>query len=260
MILSGRVTTGTIKGDLNIGVTGIGTVTVLNNNINSQPAVVQGDLYVETGSTLTTEADPTLSVSNYGVSGGSTGTYGHGTGFEVHGAVYVEGTLDINTASTGILRFAGTGTQDVLGSGTMDLWNVEKIASGTVVLDRAIAVNNNISFSAGTFNADGNDITVGGIWSNTGATYTHGNNTVIFNGSGNSTVRSNNQHFYNVEVATTGSGKVYPITNNMDIDNLLEVSQGAFEVPASRTVNALQFTQSVSGTTTIKATGVLNVD
>lgn len=260
MILSGRLTTGTIKGDLNIGVTGTGTVTVLNNNINSQPAIVQGDLFVETGSTLTTEANPTLSVSNYGTSGGSTGTYGHGTGFEVRGAVYVEGTLDANTASTGVLRFAGTGTQDVLGAGTLDLWNVEKTAAGTVLLDRAIVINNNISFSAGTFNADGNNITVGGIWSNTGATYTHGNNTVIFNGSGNSTVRTNNQAFYNVQVATTGSGKVYPITNDMTVTNLLSVTQGAFEVPASRTVNTATFSQTVLGTTTLKATGVLNVD
>lgn len=260
MILSGRLTTATIKSDLNIGVTGTGTVTVLNNNISSQPMIVQGDLYVETGSTLTTEANPTLSAGNYGISGGSTGTYGHGTGFEVHGAVYVEGTLDINTASTGVLRFAGTGTQDVLGNGTMDLWNVEKTTVGTVVLDRAIAVSNNITFSAGTFHAEGNDITVGGIWNNTGATYTHGNNTVIFNGLGNSTIRSNNQHFYNIEVATMGAGLVYPVTNDLGIDNLLEVSQGAFEVPASRTVNAHQFSQSVSGTTTIKATGVLQVD
>jgi subtilisin-like proprotein convertase family protein len=260
MILNGRLTTGTIKGDLNIGVTGTGTVTVLNNNIYSQPAIVQGDLFVETGSTLTTEANPTLSVSNYGTSGGSTGTYGHGTGFEVRGAVYVEGTLDVNTSSTGVLRFAGTGTQDVLGAGTLDLWNVEKTAAGNVLLDRAIVVNNNISFSAGTFNADGNNITVGGIWSNTGATYTHGNNTVIFNGSGNSTVRTNNQAFYNVQVATTGSGKVYPVTNDMTVTNLLSITQGAFEVPATRTVNTATFSQTVLGTTTLKATGVLNVD
>jgi hypothetical protein len=260
MILSGRLTTGTIKGDLNIGVTGTGTVTVLNNNINSQPAIVQGDLFVETGSTLTNASNPALSAVNFGTSGGSTGTYGHGTGFEVRGAVYVEGTLDVNTASTGVLRFAGTGTQDVLGAGTLDLWNVEKTAAGTVLLDRAIVINNNISFSAGTFNADGNNITVGGIWSNTGATYTHGNNTVIFNGSSNSTVRTNNQAFYNVQVATTGSGKVYPITNDMTVTNLLSVTQGAFEIPASRTVNTATFSQTVLGTTTLKATGVLNVD
>jgi subtilisin-like proprotein convertase family protein len=260
MILSGRLTTATIKGDLNIGVTGIGTVTVLNNNINSQPITILGDLFVEIGSTLTNASNPALSAVNYGTSGGSTGTYGHGTGFEVRGAVYVEGTLDVNTASTGVLRFAGTGTQDVLGAGTLDLWNVEKTAAGTVLLDRAIVVNNNINFSTGTFNADGNTITVGGIWSNTGATYTHGNNTVVFNGTGNSTVRSNNQAFYNVQIATSGSGKVYPVTNDMTVTNLLSVTQGAFEVPASRTVNTATFSQTVLGTTTLKATGVLNVD
>jgi hypothetical protein len=260
MILSGRLTTGTIKGDLNVGVTGTGTVKVLNNNINSQPVNILGDLYVELGSTLTTESNPSLSAANYGVSSGSTGTYGHGTGFEVHGAVYVEGTLDVNTASTGVLRFAGTGTQDVLGAGTLDLWNVEKTAAGTVLLDRAIVVNNNINFSAGTFNADGNTITVGGIWNNTGATYAHGNNTVVFNGAGNSTVRSNNQAFYNVQVATSGSGKVYPVTNDMTVTNLLSVTQGAFEIPANRTVNTATFSQTVLGTTTLKATGVLNVD
>lgn len=260
MILSGRLTTATIYGDLNIGVTGTGSVTVLNNNINSQPIAIYGDLYVESGSTLTTVADPTLSGVNFGVSGGSTGTYGHGTGFEVRGAVYVDGTLDVNTTSTGLLRFAGTGTQNVLGSGTLDLWNVEKTAAGTVLLDRQIDVNNNLTLTAGNFNADGNTISVKGIWSNTGATYTHSNNLVIFNGAGNTTVRSNNQPFYNVEVATTGTGKVYPITNNLTVANLLEVTQGTLEVPAGRAVNAVTFSQDATGTTVVKATGVLNVD
>lgn len=254
MILSGKNGFTTVKGDLNLGVTGQGTVTVINNNFNAQPMLVIGDLYIENGSTLTTDCNQALSPANYDL------TYKEGTGFEVRGAIYVEGTLDANSLSSGVLRFSGTGTQDVLGNGTLDLWNLEKTTTGTVLLDRAIAVNNDISFSGGTFNAAGNNINVGGIWNNTGATYTHGNNTVIFNGSGNSTVRSNNQPFYNVQVSTTGAGKVYPVTNNMTVANLLSVTQGAFEVPALRTVTALQFNQSVGGTTTIKASGTFNVD
>ncbi len=244
----------TVKGDLNIGLTGTGTVTVVNNNFNAQPMLILGGLFIESGNTLTTACNPALSPATYN------SNYKEGTGFEVRGDVYVDGTLDVNDQSTGLLRLAGTTSQDVVGAGTFDLWNVEKTAAGSVLLDLPLVINNNITLANGSFNAAGFNLTVGGIWSNAGATFAHGNNTVIFNGSGNSSIQSFNQPFYNVQVITTGAGKVYPITNDMTVDNVLDVTQGTLEVPTARTINSASFTQTIQGTTSIKAAGVLNVD
>lgn len=254
LILSGANGFCTVKGDLNIGITGTGTVTVINNNFNSKAMLIMGGLYVDAGSTLTIECDATLSPSSYNVS------YKEGTGFDVQGDVYIDGTLDVNALNSGLLSLSAGSSQDVVGSGSLDLWNVEKNSTGTALLDLPLIINNNFTLTGGSFNAAGNNITIGGIWNNTGATFSHGNNTVIFNGNGSSTVRTNGQHFYNVQVTTGPAGIVYPVLDDMDVDNQLDVTQGNFEVPTSRTVNSASFNQTVQGSTRIKAAGVLNVD
>lgn len=254
LILSGTNGFCTVKGDLNIGISGTGTVTVINNNFNSKAMLIMGGLYVDAGSTLTIECDATLSPANYNF------TYKEGTGFDVQGDVYIDGTLDVNALNSGLLSLSASSSQDVVGSGTLDLWNVEKNSTGTVLLDLPLVINNDFTLTGGSLDAAGYNITLGGSWINTGATYSHGNNAVIFNGSGSSTIRSNGQHFYNVQVATAPGGIVYPVIDDMNVDNLLEVTQGNFEVPTSRTVNSASFNQTVQGSTRIKAAGVLNVD
>lgn len=254
LILSGQSGYCTVKGDLNLGVTGTGTVSVLNNNFNAQPMIIQGDLYIEAGSELSIEADANLSPANYNVS------YGTGTGFEIQGSILADGTLDVNQNSYGKLRFTGSNTQYVLGSGNWDLWDVTFNSSATTELGRAIIINNDIELVTGTLDAAGEDITVRGIWNNTGAIYTHNNNKVIFDGTANSTVRSNGQHFFNVEVNTSGAGRIYPVNDDMTVDNLLKVLGGAVDVPDNRKIITTQFDQDAGGTTTIFKQGSLEIN
>ena len=118
----------TVKGNLNIGTTGIGSVTVFNNNLNSNPMLVNGNINIGLNSILTNQF-----CSNCGTANGF--TTGNGTGFQVLGNLMVNGTLDIDSSSTGgILLFSGNAPQNITGTGTIDVWNVEidKQANTTV--------------------------------------------------------------------------------------------------------------------------------
>lgn len=145
MILSGGASAGsvcTVKGNMYVGTTGTSSVSIYNNNISTSPMLIYGNLSIGTNSTLT----------NASFDGGSSSSYGNGTGFEVKGDISVDGVLDVNTASTGILKFTGTGTQTFSGTGpTVDLWNMElnKPSQKVVSLSRNITVNNNLNFNSG---------------------------------------------------------------------------------------------------------------
>lgn len=253
-ILNGQTGYCTVKGDLNLGVTGTGTVTLLNNNFNAQPMLILGDLYIETGSSLSIEADPALSPANVGT------TYDDGTGFEVRGSVLADGDLDINHNAAGTLLFSGSSTQYILGSGTLDIWNMEVNATGTVELSRAIVINNNIDLTGGTLDAAGEDITLYGHWINTGATYTHNNNVVILTGSGNTNVQSNGQYFHQIDIDKTGAAIVAPSADDMYVADELKVTQGNLEVPTSRKIEANTFDQTVNGNTLIEHNAEMRVN
>lgn len=155
MILSGGTAAAslcTVKGNCNIGTTGTSAVTVYNNNLSTSPMLIYGNLTVGANSFFT----------NASYNGGSSTSYGNGTGFEVKGNVTVNGTLDANTASTGILKFSGTGTQVVSGSGTFDLWNVELSKPVQTLVDQQVnlTANNNLNFLGGILKTNANVFTV----------------------------------------------------------------------------------------------------
>lgn len=252
-ILSGGSGYTTVKGDLNLGVTGVGTVTVVNNNFNAQHMIIQGDLYIETGSSLSIEADPNLSPANYNIG------YGQGTGFEVLGSILNDGTLDVDATGQGELVFTGTAYQYLLGAGTFDLWDVILNNTSTLEQGTAITINNDAILTTGAWDAAGFDITIGRHWTNTGATFTHGTNKVTFVGAVDNEVQSNGQVFYNVDVNKT-SGKLYPVTDNMSVGNTMEVLQGDVEVPTSLQIKALYYTQQAGCTTNIKEGAQLRVE
>jgi cytoskeletal protein CcmA (bactofilin family) len=88
----------TIKGNLDIGGTGSGTVTIYNENTNAQAMLINGDLNIRTGSTL------------------NNGAATNGTGFEVKGNINADGTFTVNGNNTGTLTLSGTAAQTVGGS------------------------------------------------------------------------------------------------------------------------------------------------
>ncbi|MBN1697145.1 MAG: T9SS type A sorting domain-containing protein, partial [Spirochaetales bacterium] len=105
------------------------------------------------------------------------------------------------THNDGTVVFDGTGN---LGTGTFyDLEN----ASGTRTLTGAVAVENGLTITGGTIDADGNSIDVSGNWTNdAGATgFTHGNNMVSFTDAGKTSVITGGTTFY--DFTCTAAGK-----------------------------------------------------
>jgi len=140
----------TVKGDLNIGVGsitgGTGTYKVYNNNINSTPMLVLGDVYIEAGSELTNDS----------YDGSTTTGRGDGTGIEVKGDMLIDGTLD-NTHGTGLLKLSGISKQDIVSSGTGSLltYDFELDNSNHTELDDIdLEINNELTFTAGKIITD----------------------------------------------------------------------------------------------------------
>lgn len=131
----------TVKGNLDIGGTGAGTVTVYNENTNATAMQILGNLTVRSGSTLTNNGNAS------------------GTGFEVKGNVSVAGTLTVNgTGSSGTLIMSGTAPQSISGTGTYDLYsftvnNTGAIVAGSgVTLNRALSMDGELTLTNGLIN------------------------------------------------------------------------------------------------------------
>ncbi len=135
----------TVKGNLDIGGSGPGTVNIYNINTNASPLLIEGNLIVRSGSTLSNN-DPASPATL-------------GTGFEVKGNVIVSGTLTITgtTGTNGRFVLSGANPQSVQGAGTIDLWNLiinnsSTGAGGGVTLNRALGMNGVLTLTNGLVN------------------------------------------------------------------------------------------------------------
>lgn len=77
-----------IKGNLDIGGNGTGTASFINDNTNTSPVLVNGNLSIKTGSTLRS----------------------YGTGFEIQGNLIVNGSIDYGTGTAKFV-FSGNNNQ-----------------------------------------------------------------------------------------------------------------------------------------------------
>jgi len=114
---------------------------------------------------------------------------------------------------------------------TFNNLEVEKTAASAVLLCN-IDVNSNVNIISGDFKSSGNSFPVGGNWTNTGAsTFTHGNNTVTFDGNNTAKAQSINigsTTFYSVNVNNTG-GTVTASTNTLKIGQHLTLTSGTLD-------------------------------
>jgi hypothetical protein len=155
---------------------------------------------------------------------------------------YANGSVElkfrwVNDGNTG--SSPGLCIDDVLITGTSvnmetfyDL-EVDKSDNKSTILRCPIDVDNDMIIENGDFNSSGISIPVGRHWLNLNtSTFTHGNNTVTFdgNGEGKSQTITNNSlnKFYNVEIDNTG-GTVDLETNRLYIENDLDISAGTFD-------------------------------
>jgi hypothetical protein len=147
----------TVKGNLDIGGTGTGTVKIYNENFNTQPLLILGNLTVRAGSTLTNDGITDLGASD-----------SKGRGFELRGNLVVDGTLTVNATDVNvtspILKFSGTaGEQTISGTGTLSIYelDVNKTATFDLKLLRNIAVSNLVDLQVGDINLNGFNIDMG---------------------------------------------------------------------------------------------------
>ena len=130
-----------VKGNLNIGSTGIGTCEVYNNNINSIPMLVNGNLTIALGSVLTNESyDSIIDTS-----------HGNGIGMEINGNIIIDGSLLYNHGN-GLVKLSGTTLQNISSStsGIFEMYNFEvNNSNNTQINNISINIYNNLIFTNG---------------------------------------------------------------------------------------------------------------
>ena len=112
------------------------------------------------------------------------------------------------TQNSNLIIFSGANNQD-FNSGTKTFQDIQiNKTSNTVTLKtNNLTLTGSLTITAGTLSANdggtGRTITLGGSWSNS-ATFTHGNSSVIFNGTVNQTFTPGASNYYNIQINNTG--------------------------------------------------------
>jgi hypothetical protein len=124
---SGTVNYPVIKGNFYIGGNGSGNVNFYNSNINSLPVKLLGDLYINTGSTLSVT----------------------GTGMEIQGNLFCSGVYT-NISSSSKMLLSGTKYQTINGVGNISTFNLEfNKTGGNITLNNNISVSGNLNLLSG---------------------------------------------------------------------------------------------------------------
>lgn len=158
-VFTGRHERVTIKGDFTIGGNG-NNVKVFNNNFNTNPILVMGDLYIAAGSELTNEGY-TAPNGNYDVQ------WREGAGFELKGDALIEGIFDIShiasSGSNGItpgqegIIFSGSSLQEVVGDAAESFISNDATINNSndvSLSDIDMEINDQLTFSAGKIITD----------------------------------------------------------------------------------------------------------
>jgi len=131
------------------------------------------------------------------------------------------------TSGTGTVNFtAGSGTQTLTsgGTGTGKLfYDLTHSGAGTLQLNsNAIDIDGAFTNSAGIFDANGFNIYVAGNWSNS-VTFTHGNNTVILDGS-NQTLTGSTAFYILIKNVSSAATLTFDYTATQTITNSLTLN------------------------------------
>jgi hypothetical protein len=97
---------------------------------------------------------------------------------------------------------------------------------GTLTLGSAITFTNNITLSAGTLNANGNEITVEGAWSTNAGIFQHGEGTVRFQGTTASALTTSSTNIFNNLIISKTNSNV-SLSTPINIAGNLTISNGS---------------------------------
>jgi hypothetical protein len=136
----------------------------------------------------------TLGISNYDTLTMTSGTITN-KGYWLNNGTF--------NAGTGTVTFTGGAAMPIKGTSSTTFNNlIINRAGATFTLGKAITVSGNLTITAGTLNAAGFGITLGGNWSKSG-TFTAASNTVTLTGNASHTITGANT-FYNLSMTTSG--------------------------------------------------------
>ncbi|MBS1763502.1 MAG: T9SS type A sorting domain-containing protein [Bacteroidetes bacterium] len=177
---NGSVSYPIIKGNFDIGGAGTNYVDFTSDDLNSLIGVqVRGDMIVRTGNVYNNT----------------------GTGTEIWGDLYMDGTWTYDASDARILQFAGTGNSTVWGSGKFSIFTltIAKTLPANVTLNRTLLVDSLVNFTTGiVYTSAANLLAI-----NTGATV--------------STVSNNNSYVEGPCLKYGSEGFVFPVGKGGDV-------------------------------------------
>ncbi|MFC1576337.1 LamG-like jellyroll fold domain-containing protein, partial [Candidatus Omnitrophota bacterium] len=196
----------------------INEIKTLYGNDNGYTQSALGAIQINSAANVT--ANSTINAASFTSDPGTTpGT----TAF--NGDVTLSGALDATNSIVNI-----DAVMDIIGTSTLTA-DVTLQDDADWTLNALLDIDGDITLVSGSvLNAGGNNIEVAGDWTNSGGTFTHGNNTVTFDGSGAQTINSGGtgtgKAFYDV-IISSSSNTVALSTNAIDIDNDLTINLDA---------------------------------
>jgi hypothetical protein len=223
----------------------------LGNVTPSASFAITGTLNVNKPASFRLDFDNSISGSgNFVVNDSTTLFYASPNGIKTSGIGVNDGNIRISGTRTfsqnASYGFTGGQTMvsgNALPSQVINLYTAKNIGS-TATLLSPIIVKRDVELISGTLNADGNNISVGRNWTNTGATYTHGNNKVIFFGNVNSNIISGGlttgKSFFDVDVDKSSNTVEVNSAGNTKADNLIDIKTGILNINSNHTFESLK--------------------
>jgi uncharacterized repeat protein (TIGR02543 family) len=223
----------------------------LGNVTPSASFAITGTLNVNKPASFRLDFDNSISGSgNFVVNDSTTLFYASPNGIKTSGIGVNDGNIRISGTRTfsqnASYGFTGGQTMvsgNALPSQVINLYTAKNIGS-TATLLSPITVKRDVELISGTLNADGNNISVGRNWTNTGATYTHGNNKVIFFGNVNSNIISGGltigKSFFDVDVDKSSNTVEVNSAGNTKADNLIDIKTGILNINSNHTFESLK--------------------
>lgn len=180
----------------------LGNWNTLRDGTGSVPLAINSgdDFVIQNGHTITN--DGTYTVNSLTIESG--GKYdGNTYTLTLNGDLTQNGTMTDGTLGAANFTFAGSGTQSINGTGTVEFTNLTLSGTGSYTVNVNFAANK-FTLSSGTFYAGGHIITIIGtnatVFNKTGGTFDAGTSLFQFNTIGNQTISSNTAiTFYDLE-------------------------------------------------------------
>jgi hypothetical protein len=178
---------------------------------------------------VTNNGSITIVEGIFGGNAGSTWVNASGGTLTVGDALLGTGTL-VASQSGNTVIYNSTGNQNIKSPSGAEYSNLivegggtKEVPAGGLVVNDSLTINDAIT----TLDANNNTIEVGGNWRNEGGTFTEGNGTVIFNGSGGQIITNTTGETFDNFVLNNATGLV--LNGDVDITGTLTFTQGTID-------------------------------